>query len=77
MNPNPIAATLASRLCRKAFGVVKKPFRSGTRKDAVIDIGRLSPAFPVTPPDMRVRIRRFGGLSYRMPVNLGIPSESK
>jgi hypothetical protein len=25
-----------------------------------IDIGRLSPAFPVTPPDMRVRIRRFG-----------------
>jgi hypothetical protein len=42
-----------------------------------IDIGRLSPAFPVTPPDMRVRIRRFGGLSYRPPVNLGIPSESK
>jgi (1->4)-alpha-D-glucan 1-alpha-D-glucosylmutase len=41
------------------------------------DIGRLSPAFPVTPPDMRVRIRRFGGLSYRQPVNLGIPSESK
>jgi hypothetical protein len=26
----------------------------------LIDIGRLSPAFPVTPPDMRVRIRRFG-----------------
>ena len=23
-------------------------------------IGRLSRAFPVTPPDMRVRIRRFG-----------------
>ena len=42
-----------------------------------IDIGRLSPAFPVTPPDMRVRIRRFGGLSYRPTVNLGIPSESK
>src|SRR5947208_14154135 len=41
-----------------------------------INIGRLSPAFPVTPPDMRVRIRRFGGLSYRPPVNLGIPSES-
>jgi hypothetical protein len=42
-----------------------------------IDIGRLLPAFPVTPPDMRVRIRRFGGLSYRPTVNLGIPSESK
>jgi hypothetical protein len=42
-----------------------------------IDIGRLSPAFPVTPPDMRVRIRRFGGLSYRAAVNRGIPSESK
>jgi hypothetical protein len=42
-----------------------------------IDIGRLSPAFPVTPPDMRVRIRRFGGLSYRPPANFGIPSESK
>jgi len=43
----------------------------------LIDIGRLLPAFPVTPPDMRVRIRRFGGLSYRPTVNLGIPSESK
>jgi hypothetical protein len=45
--------------------------------NAIINIGRLSPAFPVTPPDMRVRIRRFGGLSYRPAVNLGIPSESK
>jgi hypothetical protein len=26
---------------------------------------------------MRVRIRRFGGLSDRRPVNLGVPSESK
>ncbi len=42
-----------------------------------INIGRLAPAVPVTPPDMRVRIRRFGELSYRRPVNLGIPSESK
>jgi lysophospholipase L1-like esterase len=42
-----------------------------------IDIGRLSPAFPVTPPDMRVRIRRFGGLSYRLGASLGTPSESK
>jgi hypothetical protein len=32
---------------------------------------------PPTPPDMRVRIRRFGGLSYPAAVNLGIPSESK
>ena len=47
------------------------------RLTALIDIGRLLPAFPVTPPDMRVRIRRFGGLSYRPTVNLGIPSESK
>jgi hypothetical protein len=30
-----------------------------------------------TPPDMRVRIRRFGGLSYRFTVKRGIPSESK
>ena len=28
-----------------------------------IDIGRRSPAFPVTPPYIRIRIRRFGGLS--------------
>jgi predicted nuclease of predicted toxin-antitoxin system len=40
-------------------------------------IGRRLPAFPVTPPYVRVRIRRFGGLSYRPPVNLGIPRESK
>ena len=50
---------------------------AGKLTPAVINIGRLSPAFPVTPPDMRVRIRRFGGLSYRPAVNLGIPSESK
>jgi lysophospholipase L1-like esterase len=42
-----------------------------------IDIGRLSPAFPVTPPDMRVHIRRFGGLSHRLGASLGTPSESK
>jgi uncharacterized protein YbjT (DUF2867 family) len=42
-----------------------------------ICIGRRSPAFPATPPYVRVRIRRFGGLSYRPPVNLGTPSESK
>ena len=32
-----------------------------------IDIGRRSPAFPVTPPYMRVRIRRFRDLSPRGP----------
>jgi hypothetical protein len=42
-----------------------------------MDIGKRSPAFPVTPPYVRVRIRRFGGLSYRATANLGIPSESK
>jgi aspartate/methionine/tyrosine aminotransferase len=42
-----------------------------------IDIGRLLPAFPVTPPYVRVRIRRFGGWSYQRTVNLGSPSESK
>ena len=52
---------------------------SGNRLRSIavrINIGRRSPAFPVTPPYVRVRIRRFGGLSYRPPVNLGIPSES-
>ncbi len=33
---------------------------------ASIDIGRRSPAFPVTPPYIRVRIRRFGGFSDRL-----------
>jgi hypothetical protein len=42
-----------------------------------ICIGRRSPAFPATPPGIRVRTGRFGGWSYRPPVNLGIPSESK
>jgi len=41
--------------------------------DGKIYIGRRSPATTVR----RVRIRRFGGLIYRPPVNLGIPSESK
>jgi hypothetical protein len=31
----------------------------------------------VTPPYVRVRIRRFGELSNYRIVNLGIPSESK
>ena len=42
-----------------------------------IDIGERSPTFPVTPPYMRVRIRRFGGLSDQRTVNRGSPSESK
>jgi len=33
-------------------------------KGCKIDIGRWSPTVPVTPPYMRVRIRRFGGLNY-------------
>ena len=41
------------------------------------DRGKPHGSSPPTPPYMRVRIRRFGGLSYRPPVNLGIPSESK
>jgi len=56
--------------------IVREP-REPDFRQRTIDIGRLSPAFPVTPPYVRVRIRRFGGLSYRPPVNLGIPSESK
>src|SRR5207247_10873433 len=31
--------------------------------ERTIDIGRRSPAFPVTPPCVRVRTRRFGELS--------------
>ncbi len=31
---------------------------------SLIDIGRPSPAFPVTPPCIRVRTRRFGELSF-------------
>ena len=53
---------------------------SGSRLRSIavrIDIGRLSPTFPVTPPDMRVRIRRFGGLSYVPANKRGSPSESK
>ena len=53
---------------------------SGNRLRSIavpINIGRRSPAFPVTPPGVRVRTGRFGGLRYRPPVNLGIPSESK
>jgi hypothetical protein len=33
-------------------------------------------AFPITPPDMRVRVQWFGGLSYRQPGKRGIPGES-
>jgi hypothetical protein len=41
------------------------------------DRGKPHGSSPPTPPYVRVRIRRFGGLSYRPPVNLGIPSQSK
>jgi transposase InsO family protein len=43
---------------------LQKPARR--EKGCGIDIGIRSPVFPVTPPYMRVRIRRFGGLSYRL-----------
>ena len=35
-----------------------------------IDIGRRSPAFPVTPPYVRVRIRRFGVVELRQHVSV-------
>ena len=41
------------------------------------DRGEPRGSAPPTPPDMRFRIRRFGGLSYTRTINLGIPSESK
>ena len=41
------------------------------------DRGKPRSFSPPTPPDMRVRIRRFGGVSHQRTVNLGIPSESK
>jgi hypothetical protein len=41
------------------------------------DRGEPHDSAPPTPPDMRVRIRRFGELSHKRTVNRGIPSESK
>jgi len=41
------------------------------------DRGESRLSSPPTPPYMRVRIRRFGGLSYFRTNSLGIPSESK
>ena len=46
--------------------VQKTGSKTGREKGYGIDIGIRSPVFPVTPPYMRVRIRRFGGLSYRL-----------
>ena len=40
--------------------------RAKRRQSAAIDIGRPLRAFPVTPPGVRVRTRRFGGL-WRTP----------
>ena len=51
--------------------------RSASPQSVLIDIGKRSPAVPVTSPYVRVRIRRFGGLNYRHPVKGGIPSEAK
>src|ERR1039457_1561471 len=76
-----VRATFSRRAVRLAVIVFIREFllrrRGGCGEIAPRDIGRRSPAFPVTPPYVRVRIRRFGGLSYLPPVNLGIPSESK
>ena len=52
-------------------------FDEGKGLSTEIDIGRRSLAFPVTPPCVRVRTRRFGGLSYRPAANFGSPKESK
>ena len=41
------------------------------------DRGESHGSAPPTPPDMRVRIRRFGELSHERTASLGIPSESK
>jgi hypothetical protein len=67
----------AAGIAFTAHGLARDFTKTMLSQRRQMNIGRLSPAFPVTPPDMRVRIRRFGGLSYRPPVNLGIPIESK
>src|SRR5689334_4019798 len=65
------ARNLMLGLAERRFEV----FSASWEMPSNINIGRRSPAFPVTPPGVRVRTGRFGGLSYRPPVNLGIPSE--
>ena len=44
-----------------AFAAAQAP--GGMMQGETIDIGKWSPTFPVTSPYVRVRIRRFGGLS--------------
>jgi hypothetical protein len=52
----------AFRFDSKLSGTRNNMEESG-KSTVLIDIGKRSPAVPVTPPYMRVRIRRFGGLS--------------
>jgi len=54
--------------------LTQEPFDAFAASDlAAINIGRLSPAFPVTPPYVRVRIRRFGCLNDRPHEQTGYP----
>ncbi len=55
-------STVASRAQKEVAYLATTSMRSETAV-CRIDIGRRSPAVPVTPPYVRVRIRRFGGLS--------------
>ena len=56
-----------------------KTEKCARRESCGIDMGRQLPAVPVTPPYVRIRIRRFGGLSYwpLAPFSRGMPSEAK
>jgi hypothetical protein len=47
-----------------SFLIYPAPLGAECNLDAQIDIGRPSLAFPVTPPCIRVRTRRFGELSF-------------
>ena len=53
-----------SRIGNRDTALSRKPFASAERSRREIGIGGRSPVLPPTPPYMRVRIRRFGGLSY-------------
>ena len=59
-------------------GFVVAGFASATSKlrNPKIDIGRWSPTFPVTPPCVRLRTRRFGQIHFLI-ANVGGPSEMK
>ena len=75
----PLAMTPPRFAMTSPPSVVQRDFHPRAVEYAryTIDIGKRSPAGPVTSPYVRVRIRRFGGLSYRRALNGGIPSEAK